>query len=587
MPDDSQLTLDDVEALSLDGGGTSVTTDTSDLEDTSRTIDNHEVYSSRKTPADRADELDGDTSDDADPRRLTEDASADELRWYYRWEPFTSTIVDKPIDDAFKHGYEVRNDNNADLRGKLLDDWEPHRREARKKARRDGVAFVYVRFEDDNPASQPPRNVSGVQNFETLTIDDLTDAATPEMIADETAYDYRQLRVLEQGIVVVEDITSPDHHEIVGVLYEESPYEPIDDPSSASREADVSDVTNSSRIHFLHGDRLQHFVEGANVDGPLHTDWVGHVTGHPVIATIFHQLKALAKASWATGQTLYRYSAPLHAVEMPEDFDKLFQSDVDEHQEALNEELRNLNAASSVTLPPGHEMSSVEAGTDIDPEPFIEALIELVCAGSEFTKSVLMGTQSGTVSGSETDIKSYFNQVQRYRQTTATKKAHEIVDMVRLADGGERIIPNTAADFEISWGPLFKLDELDTTEAMVRVMTAVTNGVNSYLLTPEEARDLVAQEWAELGIDVDEETFDELTEADFDTFDRINMRTTGQRSPEDEPDTSGNPSVGNTNERGEGGMEQGQTTAANNPASDGTDEDCEATDGDAGTDDVV
>lgn len=500
-------------------------------------------------------------ADDVDPRRLHGEPTPDEIRWYCRNTPFAPTIKNKPVDDAFKHGYEVLEDNTKQAT-ELLERWEPHRQRARKAAREDGFAFVHIVYQDEEPASRSPENVRGVTDFNVLTLEQLatnfeqpnhrhnrrSGAVHPREIAKHVKYDEEQIRVLPQGVAIVEDISSPDHHDIVGAIYQLSQYEPDEELSE-------------SQYRFIHADRLQHFVHNPDVSGPIDERWVGKVTGHPVIAPVYPQLKNLSKTTWALGQAVYRYSAPLLVTEIetgvqPQD------GDWDSHMEAINAQMADVNTDSSATMPPGHEVKAISSDSEMDAASKVETLVEMLCAGTEFTKSVLMGTMPGTTTGSETDIKNYFNQVQRYRQTTGTEKMYELLGMVSTA-APDDVYSNLVNGVDFEWGPLFKIDELDTTEAMVRVVTAASNAVNSYLMTPEDAQSLIEEQWATLGVDVE---LSELDEDAFDQLDRVNVSRNEMTkgTEEAEVDPEGNPRVGQNG----GGMEQGQTTSASNPTSD-------------------
>jgi hypothetical protein len=124
------------------------------------------------------------------------------------------------------------------------------------------------------------------------------------------------------------------------------------------------------------------------------------------------------------------------------------------------------------------------------------------------------------------------------------------------------VVGNGASALSVDWGPLFKIDELDTTEAMTRVMTAVTNGIQNYVLSLEDAQRVVEQQWAELGADV---SLDELSEDEKDELDRVNSTISERSKQEQEAGAfEGNPEVGQNN----GGPEKGETREQSNPTSD-------------------
>jgi len=522
----------------LDGTGAELTVDTHDYGGP-----NTEVYNQESDALHERQNV-NDSADDVDPRRLTKQPDADEVRFYYRNHPLGSPLVEKPIKDAFKHGFSVENDPTGDAED-FLEDYHTEAIQARIKARRDGFSVLLFQFEDTGAVTDSPRDsgvdVRGMEGYELLTIDDLDDGLTDSQVAEYVGYEEHQLRILDQGIVVVSDITSPDHHEIVGYIYD----------IPATKDPHPDEAVNA---RFIHADRCQHFVHNGNVDGPVNSYWVGHATGHPILAQCFQELKALYKSNWAIGQTTFRYTSPLHVIETPDS--RAVDSD---HMAELNKQTQNINSASTITLPPGHEMDDITSDGELDPRQYIEPLIDQISACTEFTKSVLIGTQTGTVSGSETDIKNYFNHVERYRRNTFETKAREAARMVFRAD--RRLMPSFALGFQFEWEPLFKLDQLDKMEAMSRSVQTVTNATDNYVLSIEEGRSILEEQWSRLDIDVD---LSELPdESDWDLLDRVNASQQGTSITPQENEMEGNPRVGQNG----GGREQGQTSDPDTPNS--------------------
>lgn len=482
-----------------------------------------------------------DSADDVDVRRLFSQPSVDKLRWHYTETPFAGTVVDKPVLDAFKHGFEVTNEPTGAIETWLTETYVPLQKTARRKARRDGVSFIYFHLRDaSGDVSESPQNVQAVTNHEVLTLDDMTPSMTEGQVAEYVDYDEKQLYVTHEGIVVVNDITSPDNEEFVGIIYEHV------NAQNGRSEGET----------FIHGDRLQPFVNNSTADGPLEKVTFGSIQGESILTPINHELDAMAKATWSLGQTLYRYAGPLHVVTIDEEAARGSIDDVEEHVEGLNENLDDLTTASEVTLPPGHDMKVPNTGDTLDPEPYIEGIISQICAGVEMTESVLMGTQAGTVSGGETDIKNYYNQVERYRSTTAVEKQREAARMMSGWSGTD--IHNFHLGFKIDWNALFKLDKLDAMEAISRLVQSGSTAINSYVLKPNEVRSIFEEEWAELGVDVD---LDELTEEDFDDLDRVNVSRNEQTMGSEEAEIEGNPRVGQHG----GGREPEQTTDPSDP----------------------
>jgi len=101
-------------------------------------------------------------------------------------------------------------------------------------------------------------------------------------------------------------------------------------------------------------------------------------------------------------------------------------------------------------------------------------------------------------------------------------------------------------------------------EGMVSVITAVTNGIKNYVLTPDEARSIVEMKWADFEADVDLEA---LEEDDWDDLDRINIREAGRGPQDDEPVNQERIRENPTMQNG-GGQPAGQTRDPQQPTRD-------------------
>ena len=473
----------------------------------------------------------GETPDDVDPRKLFRSPSVNEFRWYYREGVYGEPLIDKPINDAFKHGFKIKNDYSNKVED-FLDWYVPYYKKVKKASRLDGFSVLFWQLKDTASVSEEPENVNGISDFRVLRIDDLSDAVSTVEIADKfDGLEPIQINVNKWGIVYIDDFSHPNHEKILGYGVEMS--------------------HSNDQVRFVHESRCEHFVNRPEVVGDLESDAIGKLEGESVLASVIHPLKSYSKGIWAMGESLYRYSAPLHVAHTPPEYGE-------EEYNEVDSQMGKVNMASSITMPPGTELSTTDAASDFDPEPFVEILVQAICAGTEFTKSVLQGTQSGTVSGSSTDIKNYFNGVEEWRRNEAEQELRRSVKRAHRFD--RSVIPSFSLGFKFDWEPMFKLDALDRMEGAVRVMTAATNGINNYILSQEEARSIVQETWADVDIDVD---LDEITEEDMDQLDRINQGSMPQKNglSSSENEVEGNPRRGQNG----GGMSQEQTTEQNDP----------------------
>ena len=555
---------------SVVSGSSGDTTQTTDNENTSRTNDSEATdresedsddpvetfadavrptlpYEDNNRNQDRyTDEETGDKADDVDARGLFRTPSLNELRYYAREGPYGKTIVNKPVDDAFKHDFDIEGSSNNEKVKEVLENVIPKYKLAKKKSRRDGLCVLMHVVDDSAQSTQEPIPQTGSFNdLKIWTVDHLSDEITDAEVAEHVeGIDTHQVYVTEGrehgGVAIVDDISHPDHGDVIGYGIRER-----------------SDSENLHTTEFVHADRCHHFVHGEEVDGLLGNNATGEHVGESVLTPILQPLKAAQMGFYSLSQILLRYSAPLHAVEPPEGWT------IEDYDDA-REKMGDISMASDAVLPPGAELSVAEGVSEFDPKPYYDVLTQSICAGTVFTKPVLEGTQAGTVSGSETSIKAYFSDINVYRQQDIASDLKGILKKISTYD--QSTLPRALKidEIEFDWGPLFKLNALERAEGAVSLITAATNGIKNYVLTPDEARSLLNEEWATFDIDVD---LAELTESQKDGLDRININEAGQGLKDNEPNNRQNPQTSGS----QGGRPTGSTGTSSNPTTDSQD----------------
>jgi phage-related protein (TIGR01555 family) len=456
------------------------------------------------------------------------------------------------VADAFKHGFDIKN-NSRDVRS-LLDglDFTKNFIEAYQKARRDGFSLLYMVLDDDSRGVQydpmaSSVTVRDVKKLEIHTIDNLAryDSSHGVVPAGADAdpienLDYDQYEIRPTGIVMDTDEMSDTYKEPLGYL--------IGEPNW------IDNTNPATDVKFFHRNRFLHLTVNRTVDGDLTDPTLGKYEGDSVLVNVYDILNGLKKGNWSMMQTIFRYAAKLYHVELPEDADK-------EDYNNATQEMDNLNAKSEIVTPSGYEIQDYQTDGQLQPREYFDVLFDQICASVEMTKSVLFGTQSGTVTGSETDIKNYFNQVERLRNEEFEHLIHTFVEMVyQLTDN--RTENEYTAEFDIEWGPLFKLSDMDKVERATRLMQTVSQGVDTFILTPMEAREVLQQEWA----DVDVDWTDDFTDEEVQFLQSLNVHQQGAETAQEKTEgeiKGGAPRQGQNG----GGRERGTTNSTEDPTS--------------------
>lgn len=518
-----------------------------------------------------------DSTDEVDIQKLVGSPSVSDLRWLYRFT-FASTLVDKPIDDAFKRGFDVTVDPTQSVKSVIeRHDYIDKLKRGEIKGRRDSFSLLFKVTNDSTDGLHEaitPQTFNSLEAIKVLTIDDLTDSKPPNFRQqlpaeyrpgrDQSLHDLVEVR--KSGMVVSRVSDDPDFGNPIGYLL--------------NRRAD-----NSGESRFVHASRVQHLTWQQNVDGdyygdgdqqalsdsdgvyrPSHgvhessdsSEWgaLGKWEGDSILLPAYHLLKDIFKASWATSQTLFRYSSPLYALNLPERADA-------ETLEKVRNNFRNMNAKGDAVLPHGFEMKVHGTEGQITPEEYFGPLFSQICATVEMNKSVLFGTQAGTTSGTESDQKSYYNQVNRYRKNRAEAKIREFVEWMNRMD--KSAIPNLALSYEIEWPALFEPSSMDKKEILHRAVQSVQGASEYYMITPNEGRDILDDAFEEAGYDVD--MSDDLTTEDFDLISELLVAQQG--SGELWPTGEESQSQGNPQQQNGGGMSTGQTISGEQPNREG------------------
>lgn len=529
-----------------------------------------------------------DSADEVDPKKLVRTPSVDDIRWYYRNGPLAPTIVDKPVNDAFKHGYSIDGDDDKQ---DFVDELVPKYKRANRKARRDGFALLWFRLRDTANEWEPPSNVKELYEIKVLTIDDLTDIKPigfEEKLSAGNSENFAESEGLPSSsieeLATVEDLVdvrgdSDDDDGLKRLPRADSDQTKLATDQLGgevfyghSRYYDTTDngIVISNRLDdrrfekpigyiydrgidfdpvLIHPSRVIHVTWREDIDGDVEQDTYGRWEGDAVLRPIIHLLRWLHKANWAVAQKLFRHSSPLHVMSYDEGTD-------DEYISKAERAVENINAKSSITEPPGFDLRTEQNDGDAEIGDSFDVLFNQICAATEFTRSVLFGTQAGTVNGSETDIKNYFNKVETIRGGRFEDDLREAVNWYAQFDANDYEFD---PGLDMEWGPLFKLSALDRAEAMARHVQLVTQATSNFILTPEEARSILDEQWADwTGVDLGDDIETTLEEL------KIIQSAEGEAELLGLGDQmDGNPRVGQNG----GGREQGDLGDSSDPTS--------------------
>ena len=115
----------------------------------------------------------------------------------------------------------------------------------------------------------------------------------------------------------------------------------------------------------------------------------------------------------------------------------------------------------------------------------------------------------------------------------------------------------------MEWGPLFRLTAVDRAEAMARHVQLAAQAAASYILEPDEARSILAEEWADWNdVDISDD-------APFNAEDLASLEMSGPEVGDSDVDPTGagmggNPRAGQNGGGRESGDDGNQTDPTSN-----------------------
>ena len=164
----------------------------------------------------------------------------------------------------------------------------------------------------------------------------------------------------------------------------------------------------------------------------------GSVEGEPSLRCVFDLLSGLKSMDWGIGQAMWRHGGGLTAFVVPESRDQ--QSQIN----AIDDLVTDINSMTTLTLPAGTQMLSERPGS-LDPSPYYQAVMQQISLGTRIPTSILIGSQSGTLSASMKDRHDYYELLDDIHDDVLTGALTDVLR--RLQESGQ--LPD--AVFTVEW----------------------------------------------------------------------------------------------------------------------------------------
>lgn len=148
----------------------------------------------------------------------------------------------------------------------------------------------------------------------------------------------------------------------------------------------------------------------------------------------------------------------------------------------LEKNINDLRTRSDMIIPHGTDIHH-PGPTIANPKIILDHLME-TCTSMPY--QILTGTQAGAVTGSETNLLTYYLEIDKKRQ----RILHEMITdkLFFLQEVG--FLPE--GDFDLDWGSIYVPDALDEANVFLRKTTALLNLLKSNTIDADKVRDMLS-----------------------------------------------------------------------------------------------
>ena len=331
----------------------------------------------------------------------------EDIHYFVERDPQGARILAKYSNDPFKKGIEIETEND-DFKDEVNNFYKyflPILEQGLYGAMDDGFCLIFKNFNGDGEPEEPITRAVPFSDDKLLDFSIIRKAQVKEWT--------RNL-----------DPTSEDHNKIESYVIKVK-----ENDSSGEYEKTI----HASRIIHVH------------FNSPP-----GKMTGIPLLKPSYNLFVTKYNTEWGAGEAFFRYGAPMNVVGQPEDAD-------DEEFAWATKVFTHLNSKTDVIKPFGYDIDQI-GGKIADSKPLTDYL---KMALSTMPETVLWGVSAGELTGSETNIQLYYDDIINI-QIGNIKPILEVMlrqmEQVGLWDHYD-------GDFEIVFPPLFELSDEEIAKA--------------------------------------------------------------------------------------------------------------------------
>jgi len=370
--------------------------------------------------------------------QLTDEVDTDDAKQIYERDLLAHREVKKENEDIFRHPPKIKSDSEQleerikDLLFGKLSLWTKLH-SAFLGAQLDSTALVYFNYTDSNEIDEAPENITDINQIGVIYRNFIKDYAWED------------------------DIEKENFGEIKAWKYRAA-------TKTSEYDRTRGNDNKSSIERWIHTDRVMQVK---------YDDYKNDPYGISKIEPAFNYHIYRQSVVESMVMSYYLNASGIKMFQPPEDA-------TPQEIEWLKKNIKSMREKAELVAPHGTTVEHPAPQTT-DPTPYLDHLME---AGFSMPYQILAGVQAGQVTGSETNLRLYYREVQNTRVNTLGPLLNSHFEMLQekgyLPDG----------EFELEWGDIFELDEEARSNVLLRRARATADLFELGLLNQEEARKL-------------------------------------------------------------------------------------------------
>lgn len=209
----------------------------------------------------------------------------------------------------------------------------------------------------------------------------------------------------------------------------------------------------------------------------------GDQEGHSIFETIFDAVKLVDTANWSVGQIMNDLSFKTYSS------NSIDTASSDPKQLAKLSGLMNYQFTTESLALIGENDEVAKVGTQLTGvDSLISFMWDNLSAATNIPKTVLLGQQSGKVSGTQTDVQNYYSYIKSQQENILRPYLERLVRLLLKAKNVGDTDPDSL-DWQLNFNPLWEQDSLTNAQTSLAKANALSYLVQCGALSPEEAHD--------------------------------------------------------------------------------------------------